>query len=108
LFVLYRSRFTHPRSPFFPYTTLFRSNMEEMGGLLRRMPQTGAFFLIGSLAISAMPPFNGFVSEWLTFQSLLLSFEVPERFFNLVDRKSTRLNSSHQIISYAFFCLKKK
>src|SRR2546430_9888119 len=51
---------------------------------LRRMPQTGAFFLIGSLAISAMPPFNGFISEWLTFQSLLLSFRVPEQFINLV------------------------
>jgi len=59
-------------------------NIEEMGGLLRRMPQTGALFLIGSLAISAMPPLNGFVSEWLTFQALLLSFRVPEQFVNLV------------------------
>ena len=59
-------------------------NMEEMGGLLRRMPQTGAFFLIGSLAISAMPPFNGFISEWLTFQALLLSFQVPVQFVNLI------------------------
>jgi hydrogenase-4 component B len=59
-------------------------NIEEMGGLLRRMPQTGAFFLVGSLAISAMPPFNGFISEWLMFQSLLLSFRVPEQIFNLV------------------------
>jgi hydrogenase-4 component B len=59
-------------------------NIEEMGGLLRRMPQTGALFLVGSLAISAMPPFNGFVSEWLTFQALLLSFRVPAQFVNLV------------------------
>src|SRR6058998_1071797 len=59
-------------------------NIEDMGGLLKRMPYTGAYFLIGSLAISAMPPFNGFISEWLTFQSLLLSFKVPEQFFNLV------------------------
>jgi hydrogenase-4 component B len=59
-------------------------NMEDLGGLLRRMPQTGAFFLVGSLAISAMPPFNGFISEWLTFQSLLLSFRVPEQMFNLL------------------------
>lgn len=58
-------------------------NMEEMGGVLRRMPQTGALFLIGALAIAAMPPFNGFISEWLTFQSLLLSFQVPEKIFNL-------------------------
>jgi hydrogenase-4 component B len=59
-------------------------NMEQMGGLLRRMPQTGALFLIGSLAIAAMPPFNGFVSEWLTFQSLLLSVRVPDQFLNLM------------------------
>lgn len=46
-------------------------NIEEMGGLLKRMPWTGFFFLIGSLAISGIPPFNGFASEWLTFQALL-------------------------------------
>lgn len=45
-------------------------NMEEYGGLIKRMPQTALFFLIGSMAISALPPFNGFFSEWLTFQSL--------------------------------------
>lgn len=45
-------------------------NMEEYGGLIKRLPQTAMFFLIGSLAISALPPFNGFFSEWLTFQSM--------------------------------------
>ena len=45
-------------------------NIERYGGLIKVMPQTAFFFLIGSLAISAMPPFNGFFSEWLTFQSL--------------------------------------
>lgn len=45
-------------------------NMEEYGGLIKYMPQTALFFLIGSMAISALPPFNGFFSEWLTFQSL--------------------------------------
>ncbi len=45
-------------------------NMEEYGGLLKVMPWTGAFFLVGAVAISGLPPFNGFVSEWLTFQSL--------------------------------------
>ena len=45
-------------------------NMEEYGGLIRYMPQTALFFLIGSMAISALPPFNGFFSEWLTFQAL--------------------------------------
>ena len=45
-------------------------NIEEYGGLIKRMPQTAFFFLIGSMAISALPPFNGFFSEWLTFQAL--------------------------------------
>ncbi len=45
-------------------------NIEEYGGLIRVMPQTAFFFLAGSLAISALPPFNGFFSEWMTFQSL--------------------------------------
>lgn len=45
-------------------------NMEEYGGLIRYMPRTALFFLVGSLAISALPPFNGFFSEWMTFQSL--------------------------------------
>jgi hydrogenase-4 component B len=46
-------------------------NMEEMGGLIRRMPVTALCFLTGSIAISGLPPLNGFVSEWLTYQALL-------------------------------------
>jgi hydrogenase-4 component B len=49
-------------------------NMEEMGGLIKRMPKTAFFFLVGAVAISALPPLNGFVSEWLTYQSLLQGF----------------------------------
>jgi hydrogenase-4 component B len=45
-------------------------NLEKYGGLIRHMPRTALFFLIGSMAISALPPFNGFFSEWLTFQAL--------------------------------------
>lgn len=52
-------------------------NMEEMGGLIKRMPWTAAFFLIGAAAISALPPLNGFVSEWLVFQALLGGFSLP-------------------------------
>lgn len=47
-------------------------NIERYGGLIKVMPQTAFFFLIGSMAISALPPFNGFFSEWLTFQALFL------------------------------------
>ncbi|MHB9052375.1 MAG: hydrogenase 4 subunit B [Thermoleophilia bacterium] len=45
-------------------------NIEKYGGLIKHMPQTALFFLIGSMAISALPPLNGFFSEWLTFQAL--------------------------------------
>jgi hydrogenase-4 component B len=48
--------------------------LEKLGGLIRRMPWTGACFLVGALAVSGLPPLNGFASEWLTFQSLLLGF----------------------------------
>ncbi len=51
-------------------------DLEKMGGLLRRMPWTGLFFLIGCISISALPPFNGFVSEWLTFQAALQAWQL--------------------------------
>jgi hydrogenase-4 component B len=44
--------------------------MDELGGLLRRTPWTGATFLVGAVAIAGLPPLNGFISEWLTLQSL--------------------------------------
>src|SRR5215208_1933876 len=53
-------------------------NMERLGGLIHRMPRTALAFLIGSAAISALPPFNGFVSEWLMFQAILLSPALPQ------------------------------
>jgi hydrogenase-4 component B len=55
---------------------LHRTGMRDlarMGGLIRSMPQTAFLFLVGALAISALPPLNGFVSEWLIFQAALLS-----------------------------------
>ena len=48
-------------------------DMEHLGGLIHNMPRTAFAFLVGCAAISALPPFNGFVSEWLTFQAILLS-----------------------------------
>src|SRR5581483_1090291 len=53
-------------------------DMERLGGLIHRMPRTAFLFLVGSAAISALPPFNGFVSEWLTFQAILLSPALPQ------------------------------
>jgi hydrogenase-4 component B len=52
-------------------------DMERLGGLIHRMPQTAFVFLVGCAAISALPPLNGFVSEWLTFQAVLLSPRLP-------------------------------
>jgi hydrogenase-4 component B len=49
-------------------------NMERMGGLIRNMPVTALCFLVGAVAISGLPPLNGFVSEWLTYQALLAGF----------------------------------
>jgi hydrogenase-4 component B len=45
-------------------------NMEHLGGLSRRMPYTAVAFLIGAMAICALPPLNGFVSEWFSYQAL--------------------------------------
>ncbi|QUD89666.1 hydrogenase 4 subunit B [Phenylobacterium montanum] len=48
-------------------------DLERLGGLIGRMPQTALVFLTGSVAISALPPLNGFASEWLIFQGVLVS-----------------------------------
>jgi len=53
-------------------------DMDRLGGLIHRMPSTAFAFLVGCAAISALPPFNGFVSEWLTFQAVLLSPQLPQ------------------------------
>jgi hydrogenase-4 component B len=53
-------------------------DMEHLGGLIHRMPLTAFAFLIGCVAISALPPLNGFVSEWLTFQAILISPALPQ------------------------------
>lgn len=53
-------------------------DLDRLGGLIHRMPRTAAFFLVGALAISALPPLNGFVSEWLLFQSVLAGPALPQ------------------------------
>src|SRR5258708_31091894 len=80
-----------PRSTLFPYTTLFRSV------LLTQFPAKEQLYLalIKRLRNDALPETRGICAG-------------PDSRFNWRDRKSTRLNSSHQIISYAVFCLKKK
>jgi hydrogenase-4 component B len=53
-------------------------DIERLGGLIRVMPHTAFLALGGCLAISALPPLNGFVSEWLVFQAILLSPDLPQ------------------------------
>src|SRR2546426_6380610 len=78
-----------PRSTLFPYTTLFRSPLAAPVSLL-----------IGGIMFFAFP--GRFARPLACFCILGLAVAAP------LDRKSTRLNSSHLVISYAVFCLKKK
>jgi len=59
-------------------------NIERLGGLIRSMPKTAFLFLGASVAISALPPLNGFVSEWLVFQAILLSPSLPQWVLKLI------------------------
>ncbi len=51
-------------------------DMDRLGGLARRLPKTAVLMLVGSLGIAALPPLNGFVSEWLIFQGLFQGFRI--------------------------------
>lgn len=62
-------------------------DMEMLGGLAKKMPYTAAFFLIGSMAITALPPLNGFISEWITYKALLMG------------------GAQESMMARAFFCL---
>src|SRR5258708_14468115 len=85
-----------PRSTLFPYTTLFRSGRGADPTPSREMGEEGCH--LSGAHLVGMPHANEMGSaEVASFLSHLAT-----------DRKSTRLNSSHQIISYAVFCLKKK
>jgi formate hydrogenlyase subunit 3/multisubunit Na+/H+ antiporter MnhD subunit len=53
------------------YTATHTRNMESMGGLMKRMPLTSVLFLIGSLAICGLPPFNGFISEYIIYLGMV-------------------------------------
>ena len=59
-------------------TSTGERDMDKLGGLIHRMPFTSFAVLVGCVAISALPPFNGFVSEWLMFQAVLQSPDLPQ------------------------------
>jgi hydrogenase-4 component B len=60
-------------------TNIGTRRMDRLGGLIKRMPLLAVLFLAGALSICALPPMNGFVSEWLTLQSLLQSAALSSR-----------------------------
>ena len=59
-------------------------DMDRLGGMIRFLPALSVVFLVGCLAISAVPPFNGFVSEWLTLQAFLRSALLPSALVKIV------------------------
>jgi hydrogenase-4 component B len=59
-------------------------NMGRMGGLIHPMPWVAVLMLVGVLSISGLPPFNGFVSEWLLLQAFLLSPGLPNSYINML------------------------
>nr|HET6904879.1 proton-conducting transporter membrane subunit [Ktedonobacteraceae bacterium] len=59
-------------------------DLAKLGGLLRLMPWTGLFFIVAALAISAVPPFNGYISEWMLLETLLQSFAIPDTLTKVV------------------------
>ncbi len=59
-------------------------NLERMGGLIHKLPYTAVFFLIGCISIASLPPFNGFVSEWLIFQTALQTTALESGILRLI------------------------
>src|SRR5258708_27532153 len=88
-----------PRSTLFPYTTLFRSQSDP--------DQSKAHYAL-SVVYRRMGRTDEATKQFAIYESKLLGRFVGPPHSSVEDRKSTRLNSSHQIISYAVFCLKKK
>lgn len=66
------------------YQQTHTRDMEQLGGLNKKMPVTAFFFLCGSLAIGALPPFNGFISEFLLYSGLVEGIKAENVQFNLL------------------------
>src|SRR5256885_7487533 len=97
-----------PRSTLFPYTTLFRSDADARhNGVLRAIEPAPQEFSNGE-AKAAAPVFYNALFETANPDHQLRIGMTAQVTVALQDRKSTRLNSSHLVISYAVFCLKKK
>src|SRR5256885_11900164 len=90
-----------PRSTLFPYTTLFRSPADSLFDRL-----IGHWVLRGTIARQSTT--HDVTFDWILGREYVQMHEVSRERAAHGDRKSTRLNSSHLVISYAVFCLKKK
>ncbi|MDD2569926.1 MAG: proton-conducting transporter membrane subunit [Bacteroidales bacterium] len=66
------------------YLSTHTRNIEHLGGLIRKLPLTAIFFLIGALAICGLPPFNGFISEYLIYLGMFKSVSGSSLFVSLV------------------------
>jgi len=66
------------------YQQTHTRNIEQLGGLIKKMPKTALFFLLGALAISGLPPFNGFISEFLIYTGMFKSLYSANLFTNVV------------------------
>src|SRR2546426_5680298 len=92
-----------PRSTLFPYTTLFRSRRDEQRRTRdeRRVQDVRLHYLLQEVVRPELPavPHDSFAND---------DDARDQDVLDVLDRKSTRLNSSHLVISYAVFCLKKK
>src|SRR5256885_8293677 len=91
-----------PRSTLFPYTTLFRSVFSFSLSYLNRLISFKMLMLFKLFCRSSKEPYEFALVRWYEIDP-----DEPQ-LYSCSDRKSTRLNSSHLVISYAVFCLKKK
>src|SRR5438034_2207964 len=95
-------------STLFPYTTLFRSRSLTYRETAHDLPsylEEMRFTHVEFLPIMEHPYSRSWGYQTLGYFAPTSRFGIPEDFMHLVDRKSTRLNSSHTVISYAVFCL---
>lgn len=65
------------------YNQTHTRNIEQLGGLIKKMPKTAFFFLLGALAISGLPPFNGFISEFLIYSGMFKSLQTADLFTDI-------------------------
>ena len=71
-------------------------DLDRLGGLIRRLPRTAVISLIGTVAIAALPPLNGFVSEWMLFQGLFQGFRISSHLVGNPDRHRRRADRAHR------------